>query len=525
MISESFRRQLATQSRDRNFLIRSSLIIVAVAIVVSFVTSHFFSSQSERNLLKTTSENIEVSEEQLIAFIRFGIPFFENAGELHCLYLKENWDRTAHTKAITEPLEAGEDLPNTESIKIWAKGISADKPDVFIQKLESLPADLKWRDEFIGDLFIKKGEHERALEAYLSAADKENHSDYSLRSAIALAHYNEDPQLLRELLGDAKFRNAFSPQSLINYYSYLRDYPSLGMAVLQSEVNSWLSPYLIPALLTALIWGLILNSFWVLSRPRIVMSLIAFALGVLSATLTLFAVVIQENIGGFVWSQSDTDLSQFLYFLVGVALREETLKLLCFLPLILWLRKKNDPVEALVLAGMVGLGFAVNENIGYFQRSPGDSLVSWIRLLTANPLHFALTGVAGYYLARMIRRKGHGMEEFLIAFIAIVFAHGVYNSVISIDSLLSYAPLSTILIAVIAYQYFDRLRGAMHTQQIHRRISPLGVFILGSAFLTSLAMLTSAASQPMSVAFSNFAAGVASMIPLAFAFISRFRDL
>jgi RsiW-degrading membrane proteinase PrsW (M82 family) len=525
MISDSFQRQLATWSRDRSFLIRGSLVIVAVAVVISFLTSYFFDSLPERPQEKATERQLALSEEELISFIRFGIPFLESRNDLNCLFLRQEWDRGDHLELFSKQLSAGEPHANTESIEIWTQGLSAEKPDSFIQKLESLPADLRWRDEFIGDLYVKKGEHERGLEYYLSAADKENHSDYSLRSAIALAHYNEDSPLLRELLGDTKFKNSISPAARIDYYSYLRDYPRLGLAILRSDANSWLSPYLIPALFTALVWGLILNSFWVSSRARIAMSLIAFLLGVFSATMTLFAVVIQESIQGFVWSTTDTDISQFLYFLVGVALREETLKLLCFVPLLGWILKRNEPVEALILAGMVGLGFAVNENIGYFQRSPGDSLISWIRLLTANPLHFSLTGVAGFYLARMVRRKGHGMEEFLIAFIGVVFAHGIYNSVISIDAFLEYAPLTTILVAAIAYQYFDRLKDSMHTDRIHRRISPLGVFVLGSTFLTCLSMMTSAASQPMGVAFRDFATGVAAMIPLAFAFINRFRDL
>lgn len=524
MISDSLQRQLAIQSRDRSFLIRGSLVIVAVAVVISFVTSHFFASEREQGLEEKTGVQLKLSEEELISFIRFGMPFLEIGNDLNCLYLEEEWDQSGHLELILKQLNTDEPQANTESIEIWTRGLSAEAVAPFIQKLESLPADLKWRDEFIGDLYVTEGEHERALEYYLSAADKDNHSDYSLQSAIALAHYNEDASLLEELLGDDKFRNTLSPESLIGYYSYLRDYPHLGLAILQSDANSWWSPFLIPALFTALIWGFILNSFWVPSRARIAMSLIAFFLGIFSATLTLFAVVIQGNIHGFVRTETDTELSQFLYFLVGVGLREETIKLLCFVPLLGWLRKKNDPVEALILAGMVGLGFAVNENIGYFQ-DPGASFASLGRLLTANPVHFSLTGVAGFYLARMIQRKGHGMEEFLIAFIAVVFAHGIYDSVIVIEAFQIYSPLSVILVAAIAYQYFDRLRDSIHIHQIHRRIAPLGVFVLGSAFLTCLALLTSAASQPMSVAFRDFAAVVASMIPIAFAFISRLRDL
>lgn len=527
MTSESLRRQLASQSRDRNFLIRSSLIIVAIAVIISYVTSHSFSAATDEASAENTTTSMQLSEEHLIEFIRFGVSFLylDSDETLHCLYLKDDWDRSVHKKAIEKRLSVGENTANTEIIQIWMNGLMAENPTPSIQQLEGMPADSMFRDEFLGDLFVMNDNHERALESFLSATERATSSRYAIRSAVALAHYNEDRQLLRELLADAKIEEILEVGSRIDYYTYLRDYPNLGIAILESEINSWRSPYLIHAMMTAIIWGLILSSFWTPSRTRVAMSLIAFALGVFSASLTLFTVVIQEDIRGFTWSDSDTDIAQFLYFLVGVALREETIKLLCFAPLILWLRKRNDPVEALILAGMVGLGFAVNENIGYFERTPENSQISWSRLLTANPLHYSLTGVAGYYLANMIRRKGHGMEEFLIAFIAVVFAHGIYNAVISIPSFLTYAPLSTILVAVIAYQYFDRLKETMDISQVHRRISPLGVFILGSAVLTCLAMMTSAASQSMSIAFRDFASGVAGLIPLAFAFISRFRDL
>ena len=70
MISDSFQRQLATWSRDRSFLIRGSLVIVAVAVVISFLTSYFFDSLPERPQEKATERQLALSEEELISFIR-----------------------------------------------------------------------------------------------------------------------------------------------------------------------------------------------------------------------------------------------------------------------------------------------------------------------------------------------------------------------------------------------------------------------------------------------------------------------
>jgi len=166
----------------------------------------------------------------------------------------------------------------------------------------------------------------------------------------------------------------------------------------------------------------------------------------------------------------------------------------------------------------------LKENILYFDDGLA-TFTAWMRFLTANVLHFSLTGIAGFYLVKMIHRKFHGLESFLFSFIAVVVAHGLYNSVIAVPGLMSYSPLSTIFVAAMAYQFFDPLRGQMESQGINNRISPLGVFVLGSALLACFLMVASAWSTPFRFALGVFVSGVAGLIPLAFAYISRFRDL
>jgi hypothetical protein len=125
----------------------------------------------------------------------------------------------------------------------------------------------------------------------------------------------------------------------------------------------------------------------------------------------------------------------------------------------------------------------------------------------------------------MISRGGHGWEEFLVTFLAVVFAHGFYNSLIAIPSFAEYAVLSPIVIAAIAYQYFDPLRQHLDVVGLHRRLSPLGLFVIGSALLCCAILISSSAGMPFRFAAGALASTLAAMIPLAFAFISRFRDL
>ncbi len=113
--------------------------------------------------------------------------------------------------------------------------------------------------------------------------------------------------------------------------------------------------------------------------------LAALLLGVVAAMLASYAALVQEGMRGFRFRAEDPVMRQFLYFLAGVSLREESLKLLCFAPLAIAVRR-GRAIDALVLAGLTGLGFAFQENLSvFFFSESGRS--AWILLLTSTVLH------------------------------------------------------------------------------------------------------------------------------------------
>lgn len=514
------RKDLIRLSRDRPFLLKASAVMVSAAVLLSLLVSLLAKPS------KITHYGLIASgdRETLISLIRFGRPVPPDSSIFTCVNLVRDGSQNLFAEEIEAALEDLRNDPKSEAVHLWWSGLNSSNPGPSLQQLENLPPETPSRDEFMGDLEFKQGNSAAALRHYLAAADHFGDSNYARRSAIFLARYEEDRDLLSKLLDDPSFPRSFEARDLLDYRAYTRDYPGLALTVLAAEWQMLRSPYVIPALFTAAIWFFILLAFGEPGRARIAKAVIAFVLGIVSACLTLYAVMIQEEIFGFTFHEGDTPLAQFIYYLSGVALREETLKLLCFLPLAILFRRTSSPLEMLLLAGMVGLGFAFQENIAYFEAGAG-TYTAWTRLLTANALHFSLTGVAGFYLWRMLERRFRGWEEFLVSFLAVVFAHGIYNSSIAIPSLSDYAPLSPILVAVIAYQYFDPLKQQMDMAGMHRRLSPLGIFVLGSVVLACTVLISSAAGQPFRFALGAFASTVGAMIPLAFAFISRFRDL
>jgi RsiW-degrading membrane proteinase PrsW (M82 family) len=519
---------LADLSRDRRFLIRTSLSIVVMSTVLSFILAAFvprklgeligqFPKQNLEVLHQATSRQDPQSLNDWVFWIRFNHPVSSPATSLDF----RDFLRAEHG-AIPE--DGNSPFQKHPLLKSFYEGVQSDDRKESIEQLKSISESLRYRNEFLGDLYILDKDYAAATNFYSREARQFPESSYAQRSAVIAALRNDDTTAARFLLDQSAISDRFNDYDLMNLQADARAWIPLLKSTFKYEKAQLLSFFIIPAAFTGLIWYLILTNFWRFDRTRLIASLFAVALGVLSANLTLYAVMIQERAFGFTHIPSSSQVSQAIYFVAGVGLREETIKLACFIPIAIWCARRKNDLEALILAALVGLGFAAMENISYF-RTGLIQQSGLTRLLTANPLHFTLTGLVGYYGYRMIVRKFHGMEEFLATFILAVLFHGAYDAVIMIPEWADWSILTFILMALLVYRYFDPLRGLMDIQQQRKRLSPLGIFIMGSVAIACIVMMVSAPFLGFHYALAGFAEAVGSILPLAFAYISRFRDL
>lgn len=526
-------RDLAHRSRDPRSLIRSSLVIVGASLVLALALSAIdlariatgseFESQGAEELLEKIGVQNPETMPEWVQFVRTGY-----AGDLFREQMDARWlDSAEERTGDRAPLEL-----ETTSLSDDEKALLHHLFDALHgvhregirPEVESLPEELPLRSEILGDLAFLEGDYALAREGYQDERERNPDSLYSRRSIVVTAWREMDRSAIRSLLEDPVYRDAFSANERLELRADARNYTGLAVDVVFREWGLYRLVATIPALFAAAIWFLILMPFWTISRERVIAALVSFLLGIASAGLTIYLVMVQERIQGFTEPDGSDPISHLLYFVAGVGLREEVAKLVCFLPVAIWAAPRRKPIEGMILAACTGLGFAFQENIAYLHQS-FDSYLAWVRFLTSSVLHFSLTGIAGFYLYRMIQRKFHGWEEFLAAFIAVVIGHGFYNSLIILPSLATYSPLSPILVAIMAYRFFDPLRSNMDTLGIGQRISPLGVFVIGSALLTCSVLVSTSTYVPFRMALGNFAASLGGMIPLSFAFISRFRDL
>ena len=119
--------------------------------------------------------------------------------------------------------------------------------------------------------------------------------------------------------------------------------------------------------------------------------------------------------------------SLFIYVMVGIALIEEGLKYF-FLKRYLFNKADfNEPMDGIVYAVMISMGFALVENVAYVYGHQGQEIqVAILRMFTALPLHAVCGVIMGYYVGmakfntnkKFLLVKGLGLA---------VLVHGVYD--------------------------------------------------------------------------------------------------
>lgn len=280
--------------------------------------------------------------------------------------------------------------------------------------------------------------------------------DISRKRAVHFYMRGEKKEKLLELKNNPAYEKHFDNHTRFELAILARDLPTIIRLVLPTTFVPIERSVLVLGLITGLMWFVFsLQSSHYLTKqglPWIWVGLFSLFLGILSIPLTHLFIALQE--GWLNIKESEDPIRGVLFFFVGVGLREELAKVICFLPIIPLLQRRKE-LEVLVAASSVGLGFAIFENFSYYGKY--GFLVAPLRFLTANFFHMAATGVAGLYLFRAFR--GHeSWEEFLSRFGLIILIHGGYDALLSVPLLRDYSFFATAAFIYLCYLYFHELR-------------------------------------------------------------------
>ncbi|GAA3650744.1 PrsW family intramembrane metalloprotease [Nonomuraea antimicrobica] len=154
----------------------------------------------------------------------------------------------------------------------------------------------------------------------------------------------------------------------------------------------------------------------------------------------------------------------------GAPVVEETMKGLVLLGLLKFRRAELDgPTDGVIYASMVGLGFAMSENVSYYLGALSTSGVKGLAVTVvlrgvlsplAHPLFSSMIGVAVAYAAQ--RRGPERVTYVLVGWSAAMILHGLWNGLASYGGfpglVVAYLALLVVLVVLIGVVFRDRRR-------------------------------------------------------------------
>jgi RsiW-degrading membrane proteinase PrsW (M82 family) len=134
----------------------------------------------------------------------------------------------------------------------------------------------------------------------------------------------------------------------------------------------------------------------------------------------------------------------FAYAVLFIGMIEEAAKMLPFLLVIIHFKSFDEPIDGIIYASFIAMGFAAVENVQYMRFA--DPVVAYARGFAGPVVHIVFASIWGYYIGRAwLCRKP--MAFTIIASLACTaFLHGVYDFLVIAMPPLA-LPMAALLVA------------------------------------------------------------------------------
>ena len=395
--------------------------------------------------------------------------------------------------------------------RILRSGLSADDKAVAVAYAESVltydgqpSADLLWlahqvhplphANELVADLHAAAKATEKAHQYYERELRFTPGASAARAKLIELFHERRDYAAITRALADPAFKMQQTPELTLKVAVAGHRWGDLAGPVTAIWRGFFMPLPLALAALAGLVWLVIVLQ---LGQPqsivcfRTAVPLLAVVAGMASTWATLCAVFWQDEMWGL--KQTGDLFGDAAYFIGGVGVREELVKLVFFLPFVPLLLRRKNRLETIITAGCVGLGFAVAENLIYFA-SAGPA-AAFGRFLTANFMHAAMTGLIGLALCDALTQPLKKGWVFLVTLPAVILVHGLYDLILSLPvetakekaGLACLAGMLFILLALFFFHQLRPLRDAATDQ-----VNLAAILIAGLSILTGVIFVCAA---------------------------------
>ncbi len=340
---------------------------------------------------------------------------------------------------------------------------------------------IRYANYALGRVELKRKDYASAYQSFRKEGERTDAYEARYRAILSLLKAR-DFTTVATLEKNPAYHELFTPYVRLKIAAGKRDWRTILLLSPRLQFARYQPAAVAISLVAGFAWILFLAHLGEWKRPfsgTAGLSVLGFIGGVLSTVPTLFVIIWQEDV--LKVAAGEEPIRILLYCIAGVGVREEVCKLLLFLPLLPILWKRDDELEALIVASFVGLGFAIEENVSYFVNSEATSAAG--RFLTANFFHIALTGVNGLALFRAVRWGMRGLNEFLWIFPMSIVAHGAYDALLSMPALdqASYGAMA-VFVGYCMF-YFNKAQELRTNRPM--TVSLTGIFVFGVSLLAA----------------------------------------
>ena len=409
------------------------------------------------------------------------------------------------------------------ALAYWATLCSAlDEAGADLMFLAHQPTPPPFANGLVADCFAGNPKKtESAFRYYQRELSIRPNADDIREKIVALHWQTENFAELGKLYTNPAYSGHFEPEMKLMVAMRQHDWAAIWEPMLTLQQRNFSHP--IPVVLTFVAGTIWLILALQIAQPRGLFSfriwapLVAIPLGMASTLPVLFLDAYQREIWGL--EQTGSFFNDCYFFIAGVGLREEACKFLLFLPLAPFVLMRGSRLEMLIVAGAVGLGFAIEENVSYFLMS--TPAAAFCRFLTANFFHFAATGLIGLAFCDTVRDFRRKWWKFPAVFALVAVVHGCYDAFVS-------AP--TVFFEVMGMSCFVLLSLAFFRQAARERgkatdqIFPAATLIVGLSILVATIIVCASIDFGLEFALESIWAVGISVSLMVYMFFILFRD-
>jgi RsiW-degrading membrane proteinase PrsW (M82 family) len=284
-----------------------------------------------------------------------------------------------------------------------------------------------WANHVLARAARRAGNEALAAEMFAREAEAFDARRADAEQAYRIWAARDDSKRLDEAVANARFARQLGPGVRFDLAIRRGEWMRAMRTFLASQYADTTLGTVALALVSAAVWFTIclgVGGGRRIERRFLFLYASAFGLGIASTYLTIAIVLVEHHY--FPFLRSGTEWSRIVDCLIGVGPREEVSKgLMAVVPLLVAKRWGGGRREALACGALVGLGFAAEENVGYFSEGLSTALV---RFLTANFFHISTTGLLAVAIDDTLRgtvSKGNGIG-WTLGFVIVM--HGLYDA-------------------------------------------------------------------------------------------------